>query len=221
MAAPLGVPPACSGCDAAATGWRVRVDAATASVCRDFDGTAAHAAARPTPLPPLAGLPDDFAVGLVVGPSASGKTRWLRALRSRYGLPAWPAAPVFAPGRAALRPYHVLSNGQQERVRTAAALARSLPAAPAVVDDFAAVVDPVTARSMAAAVGRHVRARGLRRVLVATPSADVCRWLQPCFVVDAATGDVAVNARPAEQRRPQVCVDAAGITGFATGQGWE
>jgi GNAT superfamily N-acetyltransferase len=142
-------------------------------------------------------------VGLIVGPSGCGKTTIARRLwpeplaaqaqwpRRRAVLDAFPPGlPIkeivkllssvgFSSPPAWLRPYHVLSTGEQFRVR----LARLLAEQPrlAVMDEFTSVVDRTVAQLGAHAVARTVRARGQRFVAV-TCHKDIEPWLNPDWV---------------------------------------
>jgi ABC-type ATPase with predicted acetyltransferase domain len=150
-------------------------------------------------------------LGLVVGPSGSGKSTITRELfgpqlRALDALPPWPAdraivdafppdLPVkevvallssvgFSSPPAWLRPYRVLSTGEQFR----AALARLLAYAPdlAVMDEYTSVVDRTVAQVGSAALARTVRGRGQRFVAV-TCHEDVEDWLNPDWVYRPAS----------------------------------
>ncbi len=149
-------------------------------------------------------------IGLVVGPSGCGKSTIARKLfptqlDTRF---AWPAerslldafpedmsvkdiiallsSVGFSSPPSWMRPFGVLSNGEQFRV----GLARVLAEAPdlAVVDEFTSVVDRTVAQIGSAALAKTVRRRGQKFVAV-TCHEDVEAWLQPDWVY-----------RPAEQR---------------------
>ncbi len=98
----------------------------------------------------------------------------------------------FASPPAWLRPFHVLSTGQQFRVQLARLIAENLtaesPKAPIVVDEYTSVVDRTVAQIGSAAVARTVRKKKLQFVAVSCHE-DVEAWLQPDWVY-----------RPAEQR---------------------
>lgn len=173
---------------------------------------------------------DDAAwrIGVIVGPSGSGKTSLGRALWGPQALymPAWPAdAPIIdaiAPEGedgafdavtaalasvglgtvpAWLRPFHVLSNGEQFR----ATLARLIAEAPAraVVDEFSSVVDRQIAQIGAGAFAKAWRRTGGQAVLLSCHY-DVLDWLQPDWVLDTRTG---AFQRGCLWRRPRIAVD--------------
>jgi energy-coupling factor transporter ATP-binding protein EcfA2 len=152
----------------------------------------------------------DWNIGLIVGPSGCGKSTLARRLFAdqlerrfewpgdRSILDAFPDAMGvkeiiellssvgFSSPPSWLRPFHVLSNGEQFRV-TLARLLAELPDL-AVVDEFTSVVDRTVAQIGSAALAKTVRRRGQRFVAV-TCHEDVEEWLQPDWVF-----------RPAEQR---------------------
>jgi GNAT superfamily N-acetyltransferase len=92
----------------------------------------------------------------------------------------------FSSPPAWLRPFTVLSTGQQFRVTLARLLAdaRARPAeqrGPVVVDEYTSVVDRTVARVGSAAVARVVRSQGLQLVAVSCHD-DVIDWLQPDWI---------------------------------------
>lgn len=172
-------------------------------------------------------------IGLVVGPSGSGKTTVARALwptETRAGfvwderrsiLDSFPSGmPVrdiiaiinsvgFSSPPAWVRPFHVLSTGEQFRVTVARALAEAVArggvegGAPeprlVVMDEFTSVVDRVVAQVGSAAIARTVRGtEGLQFVAV-TCHYDVEDWLQPDWVYTPTTNEFSwrlVQPRP-------------------------
>lgn len=167
-------------------------------------------------------------VGLIVGPSGCGKSTIARrlfaeVLAKQEALDAWPvdrslldAFPAelsikdvvallssvgFSSPPAWLRPFQVLSTGQQFRAR----LARLLACCPelAVMDEYTSVVDRTVAQIGSAALAKTVRQRGQQFVAV-TCHEDVADWLQPDWVY-----------RPAEnlfqwrclRRRPNISLE--------------
>lgn len=168
-------------------------------------------------VPPLG---ESWRIGLIVGPSGSGKTTLARELfgshlaaefawpRERAVIDGFPPGPVrrivrmltavgFSSPPSWVKPYHVLSRGEQFRCDLARALldaedkgetgAAGRPVV--VVDEFTSVVDRTVARAASAALAKAVRgaAVGCRFVAV-TCHDDVAAWLEPDWVVDMAAG---------------------------------
>jgi len=148
----------------------------------------------------------DWNIGLIVGSSGSGKTTLLREVFGEPLQHEWAGAAVvddfdpelslddlvsacqavgFNTIPAWLRPYDLLSNGEQFRVGLARALADATPEEPVLLDEFTSVVDRQVAKIAAAAVAKHVRRRGLQLV-AATCHYDVIDWLQPDWTLEPA-----------------------------------
>lgn len=143
-------------------------------------------------------------IGLIVGPSGSGKSTvarhlWPTEIARAYDWPetcsildAFPASlgvkeivallssVGFSDPPSWVRPFRVLSNGEQFRVTMARVLAESGDQI-AVVDEFTSVVDRTVAQIGAAAIARTVRERKQRFIAV-TCHEDVEAWLTPDWV---------------------------------------
>lgn len=151
----------------------------------------------------------DWSVGLVVGPSGSGKSSLARQL--------WPDALMTTPGwspdrsilddfpesmsvrdivkllnavglgsvPAWLRPRHTLSTGEGFRADIARTLAETEGLV--VVDEFTSVVDRQVAQVGSHSVQKAIRRSG-RQFVAVTCHYDVTDWLQPDWVVDMAGG---------------------------------
>jgi len=161
-------------------------------------------------------------VGLIVGPSGSGKSSILRQL---FGTPAelqWNGASViddfstaltmqdiaracqavgFNTIPAWLRPFDVLSNGEKFRVELARRLLETEGLI--VVDEFTSVVDRQVAKIGAHAVQKAVR-RADKRFIAASCHYDIIEWLQPDWTFEPAT---MVFTWRSLQRRPPIDVE--------------
>ena len=165
----------------------------------------------------------DWKVGVVVGPSGTGKTS--------IGRQFWPDVPIYdhtagwphdapivdaiAPGGnfdavtgalsavglgdvpAWLRPFHALSNGEQFR----AGMARLVAEAPGrvVVDEFTSVVDRQIAKIGASAFSKAWK-RTKNQCLLLSCHYDILDWVEPDWVFDTRTGEL---ARGSLWRRPK------------------
>lgn len=180
-------------------------------------------------------LSGNWSIGAVVGPSGSGKTSIGRSIFGADRMidlsigwsPDRPIVDDIDPGGdfskvtgmlasvglgdvpAWLRPFRVLSNGEQFR----AGLARLICEGPteAVVDEFTSVVDRQIAR-----VGAQAFQKAWRRenpggkVVILTPHYDVIDWLQPDWVID--TKEKTFD-RGAPRRRPPIELEIRKVDG--------
>jgi energy-coupling factor transporter ATP-binding protein EcfA2 len=163
-----------------------------------------------------------WSVGLIVGPSGSGKTTVAKELFGQQIVKEWPwsddrsvvddfpesmkAADVvallssvgFSSPPSWLKPFRVLSNGEQFRVH----LARTLAEQPelAVIDEFTSVVDRTVAQIGSAALAKAVRA-GNRRLIAVACHYDIEDWLQPDWKLEMPSGELTWRLL---QRRPEI-----------------
>lgn len=169
---------------------------------------------------------DGWQIGLVVGPSGSGKTsigkalpRGIRDIRKGWA-PDRPIIDCIAPDGdfsaataalvavvlgdvpAWLRPFRVLSNGEQFR----AGLARLVCEAPkfAAVDEFTSVVDRQVAKVGSLAFAKAWRRKQGKCVLLSCHY-DIAEWLRPDWMYDTAKGELIAGRclRP----RPKIKLD--------------
>lgn len=170
-------------------------------------------------------LPEDWNVGLIVGPSGSGKTTIARELFGEHLVSGWdwPADKSVLDGFPAsmsikdivgllssvgfssppswVRPFGVLSNGEQFRVNMARTLAE-MPAL-SVVDEFTSVVDRTVAQIGSSAIAKTVRRRGQKFIAVSCHY-DIIEWLEPDWVYQPHVNEL---ARGRLWRRPTITLE--------------
>lgn len=159
-------------------------------------------------------LPESWNVGLIVGPSGCGKTTIARELFGQHMMNgySWPEDKSILDGFPAqmsikeivellssvgfssppswVRPFHVLSNGEQFRVNMARTLAESKETA--VVDEFTSVVDRTVAQIGSAAIAKTVRRRNQKFIAVSCHY-DITEWLEPDWMYEPATDTLTVG----------------------------
>lgn len=164
---------------------------------------------------------DDWRIGLIVGPSGSGKTSILRSVFGKPRALNWTRSAVvddfersismeaisrvcqavgFNTIPAWMRPFSVLSNGEQFRVTLARHLLED--DGTIVMDEFTSVVDRQVAKIGAHAVQKYVRQQS-KRFVAASCHYDIVDWLQPDWILEPAT---MTFARRQLQRRPPLDV---------------
>ena len=161
-------------------------------------------------------LPEDFGIGMIVGASGTGKSSLLRkfgepmpAVWGRGSIASHFSSAVEANERFAaaglmsvpewVKPYHVLSNGQQFRAN----LARSIRDG-AVIDEFTSVIDRNVAKAASTSMSRYVRKNNIRRVVLATVHRDILEYVEPDWIIDTDRGEW-TNGR--WLHRPQLVLD--------------
>ncbi|MHB0967405.1 MAG: ABC transporter ATP-binding protein [Bellilinea sp.] len=155
-------------------------------------------------------LPDQWNVGLIVGPSGSGKTTVARELFGESIVSGWDwptdksildgfpsemsikeiiellSSVGFSSPPSWVRPFRVLSNGEQFRVNMARTLAENKDIA--LVDEFTSVVDRTVAQIGSAAIQKTVRRRNQKFIAVSCHY-DIVDWLEPDWVFQPHTGE--------------------------------
>jgi ABC-type ATPase involved in cell division/GNAT superfamily N-acetyltransferase len=160
-------------------------------------------------------------VGLIVGPSGCGKSTIGKHLfgNAMHHTFNWTGASViddfpahvpiehianicqavgFNTIPAWLRPFHVLSNGEQFRVTMARLLIEQSQMV--VVDEFTSVVDRQVAQITSHAIQKYVRKQQTQFVAMSCHY-DIVEWLQPDWILEPATMTFTWRSL---QRRPQI-----------------
>jgi GNAT superfamily N-acetyltransferase len=163
----------------------------------------------------------DWKIGLIVGPSGAGKSVCARHLfgDAIVGDYQWHARKSivdcfevdsindataalssvgFSSPPSWVKPFHVLSNGEQFRATLARALVDSRELV--VIDEFTSVVDRQVAKIGSFAVSKAVRKSDKRFVAVSCHD-DIVEWLQPDWVLQPHVGAFEWRS---QRRRPDV-----------------
>lgn len=165
----------------------------------------------------------DWNVGVILGGSGSGKTSilkqigeikkpdfdfdkplisnfdWLDAkevtmLLTSIGLssvPTW------------LRPFKVLSNGEQYRATLAYLISSAKDGETIIVDEYTSVVDRDVAKAMSFALQKYIR-REKKKIILASCHYDILEWLMPDWVCNIEKGGVLEKDDYLRQQKPQV-----------------
>lgn len=160
---------------------------------------------------PPPSLDENWQIGLIVGPSGSGKSSVAQTIYAseifrgadwapdKATVDNFGERPVkeivralatvgFASPPSWIQPFATLSNGEKFRCELARALLDS-PSELVVFDEFTSVVDRVVAKTASAAISDAIRKGFLKKRFVALSCHyDVVEWLAPDWVLDMATG---------------------------------
>lgn len=146
----------------------------------------------------------DWKIGCIVGASGSGKSTIAKQIFSenyitKYKYDDRPIIDMmpehltvseitktfnsvgFATVWSWLKPYHVLSNGEQMRVDLARAILENKELI--VFDEFTSVVDRTIAKTASAAISKAIR-KTEKKFVAVTCHKDIVDWLEPDWVYD-------------------------------------
>ena len=167
-------------------------------------------------------LEDQWQIGLIVGPSGSGKSQIANKAFGNLGhKKEWSGLPLIDefPKQMSVKeicdlltrvglsstpawtiPYSCLSTGQKFRADIAMALAEVPADQPIIIDEFTSTVDRTVAQTTSSVVAGVIRKGGRRLVAIACHY-DIIDWLNPCWILNMADQSL---TRRSERRRPQI-----------------
>jgi len=102
-----------------------------------------------------------------------------------------------------LRPFHLLSNGEQYRAELAYKVGRSDNDAIILVDEFTSVVDRDVAKSMSFALQKYIRRKN-KRIILASCHYDIMEWLMPDWTCSPQKGGVLERGDWLWRGRPKI-----------------
>ena len=166
----------------------------------------------------------DWNVGVIYGSSGSGKTTILKqigelskssfdsskSLISNFDFlePKEAARLLSSMGMSSiptwLRPFNLLSNGEQFRADIAYKVAKAEDNDVILIDEFTSVVDRDVAKSMSFAIQKYLR-KNNKRMIVASCHYDVMEWLTPDWVCSPQkNGGSLEKGQYLRQSRPKI-----------------
>lgn len=166
----------------------------------------------------------DWSIGVILGGSGSGKSTILK------GLGGGCKTATFSPDKALisnfdwlspkeatllltsmglssvptwLRPFHVLSNGEQYRATLAYLVGKASQDEIILIDEYTSVVDRDVAKAMSFALQKYIRKTN-KRIIVASCHYDILEWLMPDWTCNPQKGGVLERCDYLRQGRPKI-----------------
>lgn len=150
--------------------------------------------------------PTNFNIGVIVGPSGTGKSSLLKEFGENTKFKPNPNKAIasqvdldllMSMGLGTIpslcRPYHVLSNGEKHRCD----LAFALESNDKVFDEFTSTVHRTLARSICISLSKYLKSNN-KQLVIATCHYDVAEWLEADWVFDTFTKSL--NTRGLERQ---------------------
>jgi ABC-type lipoprotein export system ATPase subunit/GNAT superfamily N-acetyltransferase len=102
-----------------------------------------------------------------------------------------------------LRPYHMLSNGEQYRATLAYLVGSAKDNDILLVDEYTSVVDRDVAKAMSYALQKYIR-RTNKRIILASCHYDILEWLMPDWTCSPQKGGTLEKCDYLRRGRPQI-----------------
>jgi ABC-type lipoprotein export system ATPase subunit/GNAT superfamily N-acetyltransferase len=162
-------------------------------------------------------------IGVIYGGSGSGKTTILKKLgnltpsRFKKDIPLISNFDWLDPKDATLlltsiglssvptwlRPFHLLSNGEQYRAKLAYKIGKARDGEVVLVDEYTSVVDRDVAKAMSFALQKYVR-RENKRIILASCHYDIMEWLMPDWICSPQKGGALERCDYLRQGKPKI-----------------
>ena len=151
----------------------------------------------------------DWNIGVIIGGSGSGKSTILKRLGDisdptfNENIPLISNFDWLEPKEATmlltsmglssvptwLRPFHLLSNGEQYRAKLAYSVGKAEDGEVILIDEYTSVVDRDVAKAMSYALQKFIR-RENKRIILASCHYDILEWLLPDWTCSPQKGGV-------------------------------
>ena len=165
----------------------------------------------------------DWNIGVIYGGSGTGKTTILKTLgdlsssdfdfnKSLISNFDWlePKEATFLLSSMGLssvptwlRPFHLLSNGEQYRAELAYKVASSKDGDTILIDEYTSVVDRDVAKAMSFALQKYIRKHN-KKIILGSCHYDIMEWLMPDWTCSPQKGGKVEKASYRQQGRPSV-----------------
>jgi len=165
----------------------------------------------------------DWNIGVIYGSSGSGKTTILKRMGKLsesnfdYEKPLISNFDWLEPKDATLlltsmglssvptwlRPFHLLSNGEQYRASLAYKVGKAKDNEVVLVDEYTSVVDRDVAKAMSFALQKYIRKTN-KRIILASCHYDIMEWLMPDWTCSPQKGGVLERGEWLRQGKPQI-----------------
>lgn len=172
----------------------------------------------------------DWNIGVILGGSGSGKTTILKqcgkiknpdfnadkSLISNFDWlePKDAAFVLTSIGLSSvptwLRPFHLLSNGEQYRAKLAYVVASANDGEVILIDEYTSVVDRDVAKAMSFALQKYIR-RENKKIILASCHYDILEWLMPDWTCSPQKGGVLERGEWLRQGRPKITLQVSRV----------
>lgn len=166
----------------------------------------------------------DWNIGVIYGGSGTGKTTLLKEFGTLTHVEFDHKKPLISnfdwlePKEAAfllsamglssvptwLRPFHLLSNGEQYRATLALKVGMAKTGDTILIDEFTSVVDRDVAKAMSNALQKYIR-RHNKQIILASCHFDIMEWLQPDWTYSPLKGRL--ERASCLRRKPQIVLE--------------
>lgn len=109
-----------------------------------------------------------------------------------------------------LRPFHLLSNGEQYRATLAYTIAKANDGDIILIDEYTSVVDRDVAKAMSFALQKYIR-RENKKIILASCHFDIMEWLLPDWTYSPEIGGSIVRADLLRLGRPEISLQVSRV----------